>query len=430
MRSQVKTKERVRQHGEVFTAEREVMAMMDLVKEDASNIDSTFFEPACGDGNFLAEILSRKMRSVFKVALSNDADCEYWATRAFSTIYGVDIMLDNVEEARNRLFDSFFALFINRYKHQPTSICQDSVRFILSQNIQCGDTLACKQSDGNPLTITKWAFDDGGGLTVSLFDYRDIPTDKREFIGSNRYSSNGIPCLYLANSILTCWEELNRPSLDSFWVSRFWPVKEIRVLNLSVTGYEIINAQQYIRTVSENKDAYDQVVVDFFSTWVLQSACSVAVRSKANRLFREEYLIPQLLMQNVKRFDANAIMYFSTKTPLLIGDKEIATNFQTSASWIAKAIALPVFETTGDRFSAQINEDFAVSLPINIGLYQNHLMPQEPPFISDENWSRISAPAYITLAPAIYGKTVFYRCETELFQSCYKLSEKEGSDKT
>lgn len=261
-------------------------------------------------------------------------------------------------------------------------------------------------------------------------DMKHIPTDKREFIGSNRYSSNGIPCLYLANSILTCWEELNRPSLDSFWVSRFWPVKEIRVLNLSVTGYEIINAQQYIRTVSENKDAYDQVVVDFFSTWVLQSACSVAVRSKANRLFREEYLIPQLLMQNVKRFDANGIMYFSTKTPLLIGDKEIATNFQTSASWIAKAIALPVFETTGDRFSAQINEDFAVSLPINIGLYQNHLMPQEPPFISDENWSRISAPAYITLAPAIYGKTVFYRCETELFQSCYKLSEKEGSDKT
>lgn len=107
MGSQVKTKERVRQHGEVFTAEREVMAMMDLVKEDASNIDSTFFEPACGDGNFLAEILLRKMRSVFKVALSNDADCEYWATRAFSTIYGVDIMLDNVEEARNRLFDSF-----------------------------------------------------------------------------------------------------------------------------------------------------------------------------------------------------------------------------------------------------------------------------------------------------------------------------------
>ena len=174
MRSQVKTKERVRQHGEVFTAEREVNAMLDLVKHEASNIDSTFFEPACGDGNFLAEILSRKLESVFKIAGANDADCEYWATRAFSTIYGVDIMPDNVEESRDRLFDNFFARFVNRYKRKPTSICQDSVRFILSQNIQCGDTLACKQNDGAPLTITKWVFDDGGGLTISLFDYSDM----------------------------------------------------------------------------------------------------------------------------------------------------------------------------------------------------------------------------------------------------------------
>lgn len=79
MRSQVKTKERVRQHGEVFTAEREVNAMLDLVKHEASNIDSTFLEPACGDGNFLAEILSRKLESVFKIAGTNEADCEYWA---------------------------------------------------------------------------------------------------------------------------------------------------------------------------------------------------------------------------------------------------------------------------------------------------------------------------------------------------------------
>lgn len=174
MRSQVKTKERVRQHGEVFTAEREVNAMLDLVKHEASNIDSTFLEPACGDGNFLAEILSRKLESVFKIAGTNDADCEYWATRAFSTIYGVDIMLDNVEELRARLFDNFFARFVNRYKQKPTSICQDSVRFILSQNIQCGDTLACKQRDGSPLMITKWAFDDEDGLTISLFDYGDM----------------------------------------------------------------------------------------------------------------------------------------------------------------------------------------------------------------------------------------------------------------
>lgn len=172
MKSQVKTKERVRQHGEVFTAEREVNAMLDLVKREASNIDSTFLEPACGDGNFLAEILSRKLKRVFRVAGANDADCEYWATRAFSTIYGVDIMADNVEESRDRLFDIFFVRFVNRYKRQPTSICQNSIRFILSQNIQCGNTLTCTMEDGSPLTITKWSFDDAGGLTISLFDYQ------------------------------------------------------------------------------------------------------------------------------------------------------------------------------------------------------------------------------------------------------------------
>lgn len=257
-------------------------------------------------------------------------------------------------------------------------------------------------------------------------DMKHISTDKRELIGSNRYSANGIPCLYLANSILTCWEELDRPPLDSFWVSRFWPTKEIRVLNLSMTGYEIINAHNNIKAVSENAENYDQVVVDFFSTWVLQSACSVVVHSKAKRSFREEYLIPQLLMLNVKKFGAAGIMYFSTKTPLSIGDEMVATNFQTQTSWIAKAIAIPVFDSTGNRFSAQVDTAFHVSLPINIGLYQNHLMPCNPQFISGDNWSRTHAPAYITLVPAIYGETVFYRCEMELLQDCYKL--KEGSD--
>lgn len=172
MRSQVKTRERIRQHGEVFTAEREVNAMLDLVKNEASKIDSTFLEPACGDGNFLAEIFSRKLERVFRLAKNNDADCEYWATRAISTIYGVDIMADNVEESRERLFDIFSVRFVNRYKRQPTAICQDSIRFILSQNIQCGNTLTCTMEDGTPLIITKWGFDSTGGLTISLFDYR------------------------------------------------------------------------------------------------------------------------------------------------------------------------------------------------------------------------------------------------------------------
>ena len=60
-KGQVKSKKRVADHGEVFTAEREVNAMLDLVKQETERIDSRFLEPACGDGNFLTEVLKRKL---------------------------------------------------------------------------------------------------------------------------------------------------------------------------------------------------------------------------------------------------------------------------------------------------------------------------------------------------------------------------------
>lgn len=61
MNHQIKSRERVAAHGEVFTSEREVNAMLDLVKQETERIDSRFLEPACGDGNFLIEILRRKL---------------------------------------------------------------------------------------------------------------------------------------------------------------------------------------------------------------------------------------------------------------------------------------------------------------------------------------------------------------------------------
>ena len=64
MEKQIKSKKRVVDHGEVFTAEREVNAMLDLVKQETERVDSRFLEPACGDGNFLAEILRRKLKEV------------------------------------------------------------------------------------------------------------------------------------------------------------------------------------------------------------------------------------------------------------------------------------------------------------------------------------------------------------------------------
>ena len=63
-KTQIKSKKRVAEHGEVFTNEREVKTMCDLVAQECDRIDSRFLEPACGDGNFLAEILTRKLATV------------------------------------------------------------------------------------------------------------------------------------------------------------------------------------------------------------------------------------------------------------------------------------------------------------------------------------------------------------------------------
>ena len=98
MSQQVKSRERVAAHGEVFTAEREVKAMCNLVAEECRDYKATFLEPACGDGNFLIEILTRKL-----ISIMGDSDYERKSLIALSSLYGIDILPDNVIACRRRL---------------------------------------------------------------------------------------------------------------------------------------------------------------------------------------------------------------------------------------------------------------------------------------------------------------------------------------
>lgn len=104
--SQIKSKERVTQRGEVFTAEREVNAMLDLVKNECLRPDSRFLEPACGDGNFLSAILRRKLAELRRKYKKSPRDYERLAIVAIGSLYGIDIMDDNVLACRKRLFPS------------------------------------------------------------------------------------------------------------------------------------------------------------------------------------------------------------------------------------------------------------------------------------------------------------------------------------
>ena len=147
MSAQIKSKKRVAERGEVFTAEREVKAMCDLVAAQCDNVDATFLEPACGNGAFLSEILSRKLIRVKKDAGSNRISWEWLSVRAVASLYGVDIMQDNCEECRQRLFEQWNMAYKTACKKDCNDETREAVRYILSKNIVCGNALTMMRVD-------------------------------------------------------------------------------------------------------------------------------------------------------------------------------------------------------------------------------------------------------------------------------------------
>lgn len=124
MTKQIKSKQRVADHGEVFTAEREVEAMCDLVKQETERIDSRFLEPACGDGNFLSVVLKRKLAIVTKKYRRSAYDWERNSLLALGSLYGVDILLDNVIACQKRLYE----IWSKEYKAVCKNECNDETR--------------------------------------------------------------------------------------------------------------------------------------------------------------------------------------------------------------------------------------------------------------------------------------------------------------
>ena len=177
MKKQIKSKKRVFEHGEVFTNEREVKAMCDLVAQECDRFDSRFLEPACGDGNFLAEVLERKLASVKKRHKNSVYDYERYSLLALSSIYGVDIMADNVKECRARLFGIWNREYRSVCGKKCNSQTVESAVFILSRNILCGNALTMMQVDAEqhdtdlPIIFPEWS------LIGSKFKRRNFRLD-------------------------------------------------------------------------------------------------------------------------------------------------------------------------------------------------------------------------------------------------------------
>jgi len=171
MDNQVVSKKRVADHGEVYTGKREVNAMLDMVKQETERIESRFLEPACGKGNFLTEILERKLYVVETRYRKSQLDYERNAVLAVSSIYGIDILNDNVVECRKRLFHIFDEKYTSLFKKRAKNECRDAVQYILRRNIILGDALTLKTVGDNPQQIV---FSEWSPVNGSFFKRRDF----------------------------------------------------------------------------------------------------------------------------------------------------------------------------------------------------------------------------------------------------------------
>ena len=173
---QVVSKQRVADHGEVYTNQREVNAMLNLVKSETERIDSRFLEPACGTGNFLLEILNRKLAIVQTRYAKSQLEYERYAVLAISSIYGIDILADNVDACRTRLFDVFNAQYSALFKIQAKEQCRNTVRYILGCNILHGDALTLHTvgdaiKPAAPIVFAEWSAVNGSLLKRRDFVY-------------------------------------------------------------------------------------------------------------------------------------------------------------------------------------------------------------------------------------------------------------------
>jgi len=175
-KTQVISKQRVADHGEVLTAEREVNAMLDLVHHELVRTDSRFLEPACGTGNFLMPVYEKKLAIIKKRYGRSQLEFERYAVVATGSIYGIDILEDNVKLCCERLFAVFNELYTALYKKKSKDAMRDVVRFILERNILLGDALSLKTvaKQPKPIIFSEWSLVRGSMIKRRDFSFEEL----------------------------------------------------------------------------------------------------------------------------------------------------------------------------------------------------------------------------------------------------------------
>lgn len=164
----IKSKQRVADHGEVFTPPWMVDAMLDLVADETERIDSRFLEPACGSGNFLVRVLQRKLAAVELKYGKSDFERKHYALFALMCIYGIELLADNIAECRANLLETL----ADDLKLQDSDELCRAASHVLSQNLVHGDAMKMRTNDDQPIVFAEWGY-----LGKGRFQRRDFRFD-------------------------------------------------------------------------------------------------------------------------------------------------------------------------------------------------------------------------------------------------------------
>lgn len=175
----VKSKQRVADHGEVFTPAWMVEDMLNLVKDESERIDSRVLEPACGSGNFLVPVLVRKLATVQRRHGRSEFEKRHYALFALMCTYGIELLADNAEECRDNLaqvFNTFLGV-------AEESQWAQAARAVLAVNIVQGDALTMTTPNGEPITFPEWGYLGKGKFQRRDFRFDDL-TQRASYEGT------------------------------------------------------------------------------------------------------------------------------------------------------------------------------------------------------------------------------------------------------
>lgn len=178
--SLVKSKQRVADHGEVFTPPWMVEAMLDLVKPETERIDARFLEPACGSGNFIVQILRRKLAAVELKYGKSDFERRHYALLGLMCIYGIELLADNISECRANVLE----VFADYLQLDEADDLHRAASYVLQQNLVHGDALTMRDHQGQDITFAEWGY-----LGKGKYQRRDFRFDA--LTGASKFSEEG-----------------------------------------------------------------------------------------------------------------------------------------------------------------------------------------------------------------------------------------------